>query len=420
MAWLVTEHMIHLLVGFLVNVYVIRYLGPERYGLFSYLVGLLSVFMVLVSMGMFEVIVRDLSAKRYTSDKLIPNVITTQLFVSTVVILSIILFGEGLTQDQNERHIFFILLVSLIFPGSEAIRAYFQYKSESRYFVYSSLIVMLSSSALKVVFVVLEYPLSTFAALYVFETLLLLILLIVIYTRRTGKRISLDADRQLIINLVKDCWPLLVMAISVMIYSKVDQLMIKQLLDKHAVGIYSSALRVAEAWYSISMLIIGSFFPALVRSREVSESIYARQLQYLFDGLFWLSIIAAITASFCADWLIDLLYGQSYAGASDIFVLLMWCGVFMYVGTASGRCYVIENSSNNLLIRTLIGLALNVLGNLFLIPIYGAYGAAISLTLASGYVAYAHDIFSKQGRSLLKIKLKAVILWSLLVDRQSQ
>lgn len=420
MAWLVTEHMIHLLVGFLVNVYVIRYLGPERYGLFSYLVGLLSVFMVLVSMGMFEVIVRDLSAKRYTSDKLIPNVITTQLFVSTVVILSIILFGEGLTQDQNERHIFFILLVSLIFPGSEAIRAYFQYKSESRYFVYSSLIVMLSSSALKVVFVVLEYPLSTFAALYVFETLLLLILLIVIYTRRTGKRISLDADRQLIINLVKDCWPLLVMAISVMIYSKVDQLMIKQLLDKHAVGIYSSALRVAEAWYSISMLIIGSFFPALVRSREVSESIYARQLQYLFDGLFWLSIIAAITASFCADWLIDLLYGQSYAGASDIFVLLMWCGVFMYVGAASGRCYVIENSSNNLLIRTLIGLALNVLGNLFLIPIYGAYGAAISLTLASGYVAYAHDIFSKQGRSLLKIKLKAVILWSLLVDRQSQ
>jgi PST family polysaccharide transporter len=73
--------------------------------------------------------------------------------------------------------------------------------------------------------------------------------------------------------------------------------------------------------------------------------------------------------------------------------------------------------SKTLLARTLIGLSVNIVLNFLLIPVYGAAGAALALTVASAYVAYIHDLFTSRGRKLLLIKLRSLVGWSLFLAR---
>src|SRR3546814_5902900 len=52
-------------------------------------------------------------------------------------------------------------------------------------------------------------------------------------------------------RLLGQSWPLLLSGFAVMTYMRIDQIMLATMLDDHAVGVFSAALRVAEVWYFI-------------------------------------------------------------------------------------------------------------------------------------------------------------------------
>ena len=54
--------------------------------------------------------------------------------------------------------------------------------------------------------------------------------------------------------LLVESWPLLLSGISIMVYMKIDQIMLGQILGDESVGIYSAALRISEIWYFIPMI----------------------------------------------------------------------------------------------------------------------------------------------------------------------
>ena len=62
--------------------------------------------------------------------------------------------------------------------------------------------------------------------------------------------------------LLKDSWALLLSSIAVVVYMKIDQIMLGQMVGDEAVGIYSAAVRVSEVWYFIPTTIVASVFPA--------------------------------------------------------------------------------------------------------------------------------------------------------------
>ena len=61
------------------------------------------------------------------------------------------------------------------------------------------------------------------------------------------------------------------------VYLKVDQIMIGEMLGGEELGIYSVAVRMSEVWYFFPTAIIVSFFPKLLKSR-VDPVLYACNL----------------------------------------------------------------------------------------------------------------------------------------------
>ena len=59
-SWLLGEKILRMVVALFVGIYVARYLGPENYGLLSYTNSFVAIFVALATLGLDDVVVREL------------------------------------------------------------------------------------------------------------------------------------------------------------------------------------------------------------------------------------------------------------------------------------------------------------------------------------------------------------------------
>ena len=124
---------------------------------------------------------------------------------------------------------------------------------------------------------------------------------------------------------------------------KIDQVMIKEMMNAEAVGQYAAAVRLSEVWYFIPMVITASLFPAIINAKKKNENLYYLRLQRLYDFMAFMAIAIALPMTFLSDWIVELLYGAQYNQAGSVLVIHIWAGVFVFLGVASAKWFLVEN-----------------------------------------------------------------------------
>jgi O-antigen/teichoic acid export membrane protein len=168
-----------------------------------------------------------------------------------------------------------------------------------------------------------------------------------VYLRQVTKIAKWEFQIKRSKELLSDSWPLILSGLAVMLYMRIDQIMLGQMLGDEAVGIYSAAARLSEIWYFIPMIIVSSTFPTLIASRQASIEKYEDMLKRLFRLMFLLALSLAIPISFMSEFIINTLYGEKYNGAAGILVVHIWAGIFVFMGVASSRWFISENLQKN-------------------------------------------------------------------------
>lgn len=191
---------------------------------------------------------------------------------------------------------------------------------------------------------------------------------------------------------------------------KIDQVMIKEMLDNKAVGDYAAAVRLSEAWYFIPMVITSSLFPAIINAKKISEELYYKRLQKLYDLMVWMAITIALPMTFLSDWVVNLLYGTKYSEAGNVLIINAWAGIFVFLGIASNKWFMIENLQQFLFYRTFAGAIFNFILNVILIPEIGIQGAAIATLFSQMIAAYLFDFFTDITRKIFFMKTKSLLL----------
>jgi hypothetical protein len=154
----------------------------------------------------------------------------------------------------------------------------------------------------------------------------------------------------------------------IMLHLKVDQVIIKHLLNTEAVGYYAAALRLSESTYFVPVVICTSLLPPMLNARSKSVGLYRTRLQQLFNLMVLLSLGIALPVTFLGDWIIDLVFGKAYHPAGAVLVLHIWSGVFVALGVAANGWLIAENLHRIALYRTLLGVVINIGLNFALIP----------------------------------------------------
>jgi O-antigen/teichoic acid export membrane protein len=414
-SWLFGEKILRMVVGLFVGIWVARYLGPERFGLFSYAQSFVGLFVVIATLGLDGIVVRELVKDDSKSNELIGTAFWLKVMGA---ILVLIILTVSISFSSNDAYVNTLMLVitsATIFQSFNVVDMYFQAKVLSKFVAYTNVISLLISSIIKIVLILNEASLIYFAWVVLFDSIVLALGFIYFFLKNTTISIrNLVYKKTVAIALLKDSWPLILSGIVVSIYMKIDQVMIKEMLNIEAVGQYAAAVRLSEAWYFIPMVISASLFPAIVNSKKISKELYYERLQKLYNLMVWMAIVIAIPMTFLSDWIVELLYGGQYNEAGSVLTIHIWSGVFVFLGVASGKWFVTENLQMLSFWRAFNGMVVNVALNFILIPKYGIQGAAIATLLSQCMAAYIFDFFNNKTKKMFFMKSQAILLLSVL------
>jgi O-antigen/teichoic acid export membrane protein len=277
---------------------------------------------------------------------------------------------------------------------------------------YSSLVrgfSKISGALIKISLVIIAANLIAFASIYILEAFLAATLFILFFIKKSDFSVATwKFSFKRAKSLLGEGWMLMLGAIFAMIYLKIDQVMIKWMIDTEEVGIYSVAVKLSETWYFIPTAIVSSLFPKLLELKKESEEKLNERLQYLFNLLFLVAFGLAIVITFISEPVINFLYGQEFQGSAIILTIHIWAGVFIFMRAAFSKWILVEDAIVFSLITQGLGALANIIINFVLIPKYGGVGAATATIISYAMASYFALLFYKKSRPIFWMMTKAI------------
>ncbi|MCF8340679.1 MAG: flippase [Chitinophagaceae bacterium] len=409
-SWLFFDKIFRMGVGVFISVWLARYLGPLDFGILNYSIAFVAIFSVIANLGLNEIVVRDLINETYEKRKeVLGTVFILQLIASLLSFVSIVLIAYFTEINGSKSYLVLIVVgFSLIFQPISIIKYFYESQLNSKYFVWVENGVFAIISIIKIALIFLKANLISFAILISIEAILVFIILIVLYFKQkiTEKKWKYNHDRAK--QLMTDSWPLVMSGIAIMIYMRIDQVMIGKMLGQKFVGIYTIALKLSEIWYMIPMIITSSLFPVILKSKLIDKKLYQQRIQYLLDIMTTISYMISIFTLFFSHWLIINLFGAEYSESAKILNVHIWTSVFVFIGVAGGKWYITENLQRLVFYRSIIGAFINIVLNFYLIPRYSALGAAYATLISQLFSSYLFDYFSHKTKEIFIMKTKAM------------
>ena len=407
--WLILEKIFRLGLSLIGNSIVIRYLGAKDFGILSYSTSIVFLFSAFSNLGLELVVIRRIVENESSTPLIIGVSIILKLIASCIcVLLVIILSGFNLFGEVNST---IVILVSLflIFQSFNAVEYKYQATLKSRMISVSKTISFTFFTILRLLFVYLKLDLIWFGVLISVEYFLYIISYHYVNKVNAFKP-EYKIDLALTKSMLQESWPLIFSGVVSFLYIRVDQLMITNLLGAEENGIYSAAARLSEAWYIIPNMIIAAVYPAIVKlksSRSNQSLIDSFQALYSFFAL--LSVFASVVVLFLSDHIITVLYGKEFMESSLVLSIQIWSGIFIFFRVLSGKWLVSEGYQKKSLERSIVGLVVNVILNLFLIKKYGIIGAAVASLISFAVVGLVYDLINKVTRVHFVLKIKSII-----------
>ena len=408
--WLFFDRIFRMGMGLVVGAWVARYLGPSDFGIFNYLLATIGILTPFASLGLENMVVKELVENPSKAKIIMSTAITLRLIsglIAFAVCVTIFYFLKG--DEPQTLYIGIILALTLIAQALISIELYYQSKVASRIAVISQSVAYIIANVLKVVLILSGTSLIAFAVVTALEMTLGGLFMLYSLKRFSKQSLAIALDKVLAKDLMVRGWPLIFSGFMIMIYMRSDQIMLGEMVNDHEVGMYSAALKISEIWYIIPAILCNSFFPSIIDGKKLSQKIYFKKFQRLFDILFLISLAIAIGVTIFSDLIIDILYGEQYSGAALILTIHIWAAVFVFLGVGGNNFFIIENLQIKTFTRTALGAIANIILNMILIPKYLAVGAAIATLISQFLSSYAFDLLSRKTYVLFKMKTRSML-----------
>ena len=412
--WLIFEKGFSLFVGMVVGIYVARYLQPEAFGLLNYGIGFVSIFSTLSTLGMDQIIVRELAKGKTAKEDLLGTGFVIKLAGSLLLIVVMIFVMLFLDHGPFTNTLILIIAAAEIFKGFEVINYFFQSQVRSKYVVQVQLVINLTISFSKIGLVFLHAPLIWFAIIIVVGSLLNAIGFLYAYRAREGSTRQWRFRKTLAGELLRESWPLALYGLALHTQARIDQVMLGNMMNNYEVGQYSVALRFIEIFGFVPMILISTFTPAVTKGKATSETLYHSRLLNLYRLMFATFLLIALPIFLFGEQVITFLYGVEYQAAGYLLSLFALRLFFANMGVGKSVFIVNESLFKYSLITVILGAVTNVTLNYFLIPLYGPTGALAGSMISFGVSIFLVDTFFQKTRENQKLMFQGIFsFWKL-------
>ena len=409
-SWLFAEKIIRMVVGLFVGVWVARYLGPEKFGLLSFAQSFVGLFTIFATLGLDEIVVRELVKNESKKDSLVGTTFWLKL-VGAIIVLLLLAFAVNFTSNDYETNIFvFIIASATIFQSFNIVDYYFQSKVMVKYVVYANFICLSFSSILKIVLILNNASLLAFAWAVLFDSIVLAFGLVYFFLKHSTFRIyNLIFYKSTAIDLLKTSWPLIFSGAVLMIQARIDQVMIKEMINSVEVGFYSAAIKLIEAFGFIPVMLKISLYPSIINSKKNSAVIYKNRLLNFYRLNFLLFLAVALPIFLFSEQIVFFLFGYQYQSVGILLSIMVIRLFFTNMGVARSAYILNENLMKFSLATMTLGTITNITLNYLWIPEYGSKGAIIATIISFFVTTFLVDIFYSKTRKNVFLQFRAII-----------
>jgi len=368
-----------------------RYLGPAGYGSVVLAVTFVQLFSVLADVGLFTIVVREISKAPERTRELVGNAMAIRLVLSFVAIAASSGASLLLPYTPQVRVAVLIAGVPLLLGMlNTSFVAIFQSRLQMGRAAIGDVAGRAAAFAAVVVVVLLDFGFYAVVATAAVGNLVTLTIT-ASFARRFGP-IRLRRDRAIWRELLVASIPLgLALALNEL-YFRADNLIISLFRPIEEVGMYALAFRVIELGSTIPVLLITSVFPLLSRYVVEDEPRARRTIQAGSDFFVTVGAPIAIVGPVIAPSLIELVAGADFGGAVVPLQILLPSAALALINGLFGYALIAKGKQASALWLNGVGLSVNIGLNLALVPSFGI-DAAAATAVVSELVILAGSFF---------------------------
>lgn len=407
--WAVLGKCVNLLGSLFVGILVARYLGAEQYGLMNYVISIVSIFQVFADFGLDSIQIREEAKNKELRDRLIGTTFALKLFFAVIAVALIFVYTVLFEADSLTQSLIFVYSASVILNTTWVARNHFTSIVMNKHVVQTEITRTIVGMIIKVVLLLCHASLIYFILALVFDAVLLASGYLLSYSRTVDSVFKWRFDLHLAAYLIKQSFPLLLSGAAIVVYHRIDQVMIGKILDDSSVGIYSVAVRFVEVLVFMPTIISQTVSPVLVKIQSEDKLRYTRQSQLFMNITVWLCIFAAVLVAFVAYPLVALTFGQQYIMAASVLSIMAFKVIGDALSQTSGQLIIIEKRQKYVSLRNVFGCIVCIGLNLSVIQQYGIYGAAVVAIItifASGTMA---NLMIPSYRKFFKMQMQSLI-----------
>jgi PST family polysaccharide transporter len=409
MGWLMVDRIVRMGMGLFVGVWVARYLGPAQFGSLNFSISFIALFGTVATLGLEMIVVREVLHGADNTHEILGTTLALRTAGSLLAVgLSIGVLRLIQPHDTEALLLVSILSLTLVFQAFDTIDSFFQSQVRSKITVWAKNTAFLIFAAIRVALIHVKAPLWSFAAASTGEIALGAIGLVFGYHLSGEKIFSWRVSKKRAISLLQQSWPVIFSGMAIMVYMRLDMVMLKMMKGDIAVGLYSAATKVSEVWYFIPTAIVSSVTPAIMRVKDNPELFYGR-LRKLFSLMALTSCIIGSIVALTSHAIVRILFSNSFSGAGPVLAVHIWASVFVFLGLALSPWMVAKNLLTLSLYYTLFGAIINIALNLYLIPRYSAMGAAIATVISYAVSGVFANLLSARTRPIFYMQVKAFV-----------
>ena len=390
---LLVSKVVSYVIGFFFIMYTARYLGAEGFGTLSFALAFTGIFGVFADLGLRQLTVREVARDKSLAGKYLGNIAVMKVILVIVTFGLIALFINLLGYPEQTIKVVYLVALSIIFSAFSGMfysifQAYEKMEYQSVGQILSSALML--SGAL---FAISQgFSVVGFASIYFLVSAIVLGYAFAVCAWKFVLP-KIEVDWSFWKQSIKEAWPMGGMAVCIMIYFRIDAVMLSLMIDDTAVGLYSAAYRLSEISTIIPSMFMASVFPVLSRYHGDSMGsfvgAYGKSVKYLL----YLALPMALIVTLLARPIVNLIFGNEFSGSVIALQILIWASAIMYVTMVQGTTIVTANRQMFSFKVTIVAALLNIILNYIVIPKYSYIGASAATVATEAFGLFVGIFF---------------------------
>lgn len=405
--WTLLEQGNKFLVTIVFGMIFAKQFGPEYFGRLSLLLAILSLVISFSKLGLDSILIRDFILNKKKESDIFSSAVIISLF-GTAISIIIVLLTISIV-EYKDSHLLLILVLSTVLNFSYISEHYTKAKLDGKYYTIINAIVFIPGFAIKVY--MLQFG-SLDVVVYIIASESVIFSLLLIFLQKTRyRKIALisSANINQVTSLAKTSLPMLISSLAIMLYMRIDQLMIKAFLGDYELGLYTAMTRLYEMELLIFVVISTSILPLIVSLKSSSHEKYILFFKFAFSFGIYASVFLSVVSIYFSENIILMLYGKDYIIGLDVYLVVILSLPIACIGSIKSKYLISEGKTKKLTIRAIVALTINFVMNLILIPYLGIVGAAYSTLLSLFIANFLWDFLDKDLTVLNDILLSSII-----------